>query len=86
MNLPPILLGFIISTLYGALFHLWRGGGLGHLLFYIILSWVGFWTGQFLASYLGLTFLSVGSLHVGLATLGSLILLLLGYWLSLVRR
>jgi hypothetical protein len=86
MNIPAILVGFIISTLYGALFHLWRGGGLGHLLFYIILSWVGFWTGQFLASYLGLTFFSIGPLHVGLATLGSLILLLIGYWLSLVRR
>ena len=86
MNLPGLLLGFVLSTLYGAIFHLWRGGGLGRLLLYIILSWIGFWSGQFLANYLGWTFITVGSLHLGLATLGSLILLLLGYWLSLVRQ
>jgi len=86
MNLPGLLLGFVLSTLYGAIFHLWRGGGLGRLLLYIILSWIGFWSGQFLANNLGWTFITVGSLHLGLATLGSLILLLLGYWLSLVRQ
>jgi uncharacterized membrane protein YeaQ/YmgE (transglycosylase-associated protein family) len=86
MNLPAILFGLILSTLYGAIFHLWRDGGLGHLLYYVILSWVGFWSGHFLAGYLGWTFISIGSLHVGLATLGSLIFLLIGYWLSLVRQ
>jgi hypothetical protein len=86
MNLPGLLLGIVISTLYGAIFHLWRGGGLGRLMLYIILSWIGFWSGQFLANYLGWTLFTVGSLHLGLATLGSLILLLLGYWLSLVRQ
>ncbi len=86
MNLPGLLLGFVLSTLYGAVFHLLRGGGMGRLLLYIILSWIGFWSGQILATYLGWTLISVGSLHLGLATLGSLILLLLGYWLSLVRQ
>jgi hypothetical protein len=86
VNLPGLLLGFVLSTLYGAIFHLWRGGGLGRLLGYIILSWIGFWSGQFLANNLGWTFITVGSLHLGLASLGSLILLLLGYWLSLVRQ
>jgi len=86
MNLPGLLLGLVLSTLYGAIFHLWRGGGLGRLLLYIILSWIGFWSGQFLATYLGWTLITVGSLHLGLATLGSLIFLLLGYWLSLVRQ
>jgi hypothetical protein len=75
----------IISTLYGALFHLWRGGSVGRLIFYLCLAWAGFWIGQFLAIQLGWTFLSVGSLNLGLATALSAFFLFTGYWLSLVQ-
>ncbi len=85
MTLPAFLLGFVLSTLYGAAFHLWRGGSLGRLIFYLALSWAGFWIGQFLAELLGWSFLSVGPLHLGMATLVSAIFLLAGYWLSLVE-
>jgi len=85
MTLPAILFGMIISTLYGALFHLWRGGSVGRLIFYLCLAWAGFWIGQFLAIQLGWTFLSVGSLHLGLATALSAVFLFAGYWLSLVQ-
>ena len=83
---PTLLLGFLISTLYGAAFHLWRGGGVGRLIFYLILAWCGFWAGQLLASQLGLTLWSVGSLHLGIATLFSLLFLAVGYWLSLLDK
>jgi uncharacterized membrane protein YeaQ/YmgE (transglycosylase-associated protein family) len=85
MTLPSLLLGLIVSTLYGALFHLWRGGGLLRLAFYLLLSWAGFWIGHFIAGYLGWSFDSLGSLHLGSASLGSFIFLFLGYWLSLVE-
>ena len=85
MTLPAILFGVLISTLYGALFHLWRGGSVGRLIFYLFLAWAGFWSGQLLAIRLGWTFLSVGSLHLGLATLLSGVFLFAGYWLSLVQ-
>ena len=83
---PTLLLGFLISTLYGAAFHLWRGGGIGRLIFYLILAWCGFWAGQLLASQLGLTLWSVGSLHLGIATFFSLLFLAVGYWLSLIDK
>jgi len=83
---PTLLLGFLISTLYGAAFHLWRGGGIGRLIFYLILAWCGFWAGQLLASQLGLTLWSVGSLHLGIATFFSLLFLAVGYWLSLLDK
>ncbi|MBN2147839.1 MAG: hypothetical protein JW726_10640 [Anaerolineales bacterium] len=85
MSTPMLLLGFILSTLYGAIFHLWRGGGAGRLLFYLILSWIGFWAGHLIANALGWTFDSVGQLHLGSATLASAIFLGVGYWLSLVE-
>jgi hypothetical protein len=83
MTLPAFLFGFLLSTLYGAAFHLWRGGNAGRLLLYLLLAWGGFWVGQVAATRLNWTFLSFGPLHVGMATLVSLIFLGLGYWLSL---
>ncbi len=85
MTIPAFLLGLIISTLIGAAFHLWRGGSLGKLMFYLLLGWAGFWIGHFLAGQLGWTFLSIGPLHLGMATILSIIFLISGYWLSLIE-
>jgi hypothetical protein len=84
MTLPSALLGVLIATLYAAIFHLWRGGGFGRLILYVILAWVGFWVGQVIGNQLEWTFASVGPLRLGAATLSSLLFLGIGYWLSLV--
>ena len=84
MTLPMLLLGFLISSLYGAVFHLWRGGGPGRLSLYLIMAWLGFWAGHFLANQYGWSFASLGPLNLGMATLGSLVFLGVGYWLSMV--
>jgi uncharacterized membrane protein YeaQ/YmgE (transglycosylase-associated protein family) len=85
MTIPALLFGFVLSTLYGAAFHFWRGGGAGRLLLYLILGWLGFWTGQFIGDRLGWSFASLGPLNLGMATLGSFLFLGAGYWLSLVE-
>jgi hypothetical protein len=85
MTYPAILFGIILSTLYGSVFHFWRGGGIGKLALYLIFGWIGFWVGHALGSYFGLTFDLVGPLNLGAATLGSLVFLVFGYWLSLVE-
>ncbi len=85
MTLPSLVLGILVSSLYAALFHLWRGGSFGRLLLYLLLSWVGFWTGHALASHLSLDFDSLGTLHLGTASVSSFVFLLVGYWLSLVE-
>lgn len=86
MTLPTLLLGLVISSIYGAAFHLFLGGNLGRLLLYLILSWIGFWLGHTIGNYFDLAFLSLGTLRLGTATIGSLITLGIGYWLSLVER
>lgn len=86
MTFPSIVLGVVVSSLIGAGFHLILGGNLGRLFLYLILSWVGFWIGHFLGSILGWTFFSIGPLNLGMGLLCSLVILLLGYWLSLVKR
>jgi len=84
MNTPILLLGFVISTLYGAAFHFWRGGSLKRLLLYISLSWMGFLVGHFVGGMLNYSLWSIGVLHAGMATAGSFLFLLIGYWLSLI--
>lgn len=85
MTIPSVLYGILFSTMYGAAFHLWKGGKFSRLVLYILLSWVGFWIGHILASILGWTFLSIGPLHLGMATLGSALFLFVGHWLSLTK-
>jgi len=85
MSIPTLFLGLILSTLYGALFHLWRGGNAGRLLLYLLLSWIGFWIGQLVGNLIGISFDTIGQLHVLSATLGSMLFLAIGFWLSLVQ-
>jgi len=86
MSAATLLLGSIIAILIGAVFHLWRGGKAGRLLLYLILSIVGFWAGHFAAALLNWNFEKLGQLHLGLGTLGSIVILLIGYWLSLIDQ
>ncbi len=81
MNLPAILFGCLFATLYGSLFHFWRGGDFRRLLLFQLLSWVGFWLGDLMGYLFQWNVLSVGVLRLGMATLGSIILLFLGNWL-----
>ena len=78
MSIPTILLGIVLSTLYGAVFHVLRGGTVRRLLLDLLLAWGGFWAGDQLALYFGWTFWPIGVLNAGAATLASLGCLLLG--------
>ena len=83
--MPALFLGFLISSLFGALFHLWKDGGPGRLLLYLILSWMGFGAGHFLGGLIDFSFLSYGELNLGAALTGGVLFLGVGYWLSLVK-
>ncbi len=85
MTLPSILLGLVCALFIGALFHLWLDGGAGHLVLYLGLSIMGFAAGQWLASSRNLVLFAVGPLDLGVASLGSFVLLGVGHWLSLVE-
>ena len=86
MTLPALLFGFLVSTFVGAAFHLWKGGGFGRLLLYILLAWIGFWGGHVLGTRLGWSFGSIGPLHFGTALIICAATIYAGYWLSLINR
>jgi hypothetical protein len=85
MTLPTILFGILLSSAYGAAYHVFRGGSVRWLTFFLLLAWTGFWGGDLLGWQMRWTFASVGELNVGIGTLGAAIFLLAGDFLSRIR-
>lgn len=85
MTLPSLLLALLIASLYGALYHLLRDGGFWRLLLYVGLSVLGFTLGHLLGLWRGWVFLPLGSLNLGMSSVGSLLLLLVGDWFTRIE-
>ena len=85
MTIPTLLFALLIALLYGALYHLIRGGGFWRLLLYLFLSLFGFVLGHLFGLWRGWVLLPIGSINVGLSSIGSILLLLLGDWLTRIE-
>jgi hypothetical protein len=86
MSLPSILLSLVVASLLGAFYHLWRGGGPVRIVFYLLMAWIGFFSGTYLAHLKGWVFAVIGQVDVGFGVLGALVILGLGDWLTLNIR
>jgi hypothetical protein len=85
MTFPSLLFALLVALFYGALYHLIRGGGFWRLLLCLCLSIAGFIAGHLLGIWRGWTFLPLGALNLGLSSLGSVMLLIVGDWLSRIE-
>ena len=85
MTLPSFFLAFLVASLLGALYHLWRGGDPKRILFYLVLAWLGFFAGHFLAQWQNWFIYPVGALNLGFALIGALIFLFVGDWLGKIE-
>jgi hypothetical protein len=82
MTTAALLLGFTLSTLYGAGFHLWQGGGAKKLALFLLAGWLGFALGHWVGDALGIRIMMVGALNWFTATLGSALALFAARWLA----
>jgi hypothetical protein len=82
MTLPALLFALLIALLYGAVYHLIRGGGFWRLFLYLGLSLFGFVAGHLIGLWRGWVWIPLGSINFGLSSVGSIIILFLGDWLS----
>jgi hypothetical protein len=80
--MPTVLLSLVISMLIGALYHLWRGGGGGRLLLFLLASALGFLGGGAAGERLEFFIFMLGSINLGMGTAGSLVFLFGAEWLS----
>jgi len=85
MSLPTLLFALLIAFLYGAAYHLLRGGGFWRLLLYLGLSALGFAAGHFVGLWRGWVFVPLGSLNLGVSSIGSIVILVIGDWLSRIE-
>lgn len=81
MTAPAFIFSFLLASFLGAAFHFWKGGGTGRLLLDLILSWLGFFLGNWLSGVWGISLLMIGPVSGGFGALGSLILLFTANWI-----
>jgi hypothetical protein len=82
---PTTTLGFILATLFGALFHLIMGGDARRLALFLLAAWVGFGLGHVLGTILGINILNIGTLRIVTAALGALVALFVAHFLTSKR-
>lgn len=82
MPSPPIVFGFLLATLYGALFHLIFGGSARQLALYLLASWLGFAVGQVFGAIFEVNALAIGVLNTFTATSGAWLALFITRFLS----
>ena len=86
MTTPAYLISIILATLYGAVFHLYKGGDASRILLYVVSSWMGFIIGHNVSQIVGASIYSIGPLNAGMASLGSGLALMLAHWLAKHNR
>ena len=85
MTFPALFLSVLIALLYGALYHLIRDGSFWRLMLYFVLSIFGFAIGYLIGIWRGWVFIPLGSINLGLSSLGSILILIFGDWLSRIE-
>jgi len=56
------------------------------LVFFNVLAWIGFWLGHFVGQLVNLQFLPLGPINFGPALVSAIIVLFLGFWLSMFNQ
>lgn len=75
-----LVLGILLASVYGALFHFIFGGPLKMVIIYLLAAWFGFLVGQFIGDILNFEFLKLGKIHLVSASLGAWLALLGTWW------
>ncbi len=83
---PTVTLGFIIATLFGAIFHLMMGGDARRLALFLLSGWIGFGLGHFLGVIFNINILPIGTLRVFTASFGALVALIVAHTLTSSKR
>jgi hypothetical protein len=77
--MPSIILGLVLSSLYGLVFYLLMGHGWLRLLVYWVVGVGGFFLGQFVASVVGLSIFNIGDANIIEGTVASILSLIAVY-------
>lgn len=76
-----LVLGFLLASIYGGVFHLIFGGPIRRILVYLFAAWLGFFIGQFIGDFFNFEILKLGKIHLVSASIGAWAALLAAWWL-----
>lgn len=76
------VLGFLLASAYGAIFHLVFGGSIRRIFLYLAAAWAGFFIGQLAGDFLNFELLKLGKIHLVSASAGAWLMLLAAHWLA----
>lgn len=82
MTVPTLLFALLIALFYGSVYHLIRGGSFWRLVLYLGLSVLGFVLGHLVGVWRGWMLIPIGTINLGLSSIGSILLLVFGDWLT----
>jgi len=77
-----VVLGFLLSTAYGAGFHFVVGGAPRRIALYVIAAWLGFLIGHVIGELMGFHALRLGAVNLLSASVGAWLALILSRWLG----
>lgn len=77
-----LILGFLLSTAYGAGFHLLLGGPARRIILYLVAAWIGFALGHVVGDLINLNWLRLGALQLFSASVGAWVALIISRWLA----
>ena len=72
---PTLIFGFILATLFGAMFHLIFGGDSRRLALFLLAGWAGFGLGHVVGVLFNIDLLNIGTLRIVAASVGAFITL-----------
>ena len=82
LTFPSFIFGSVVAILFGAVYHLWRGGDWKIFLLAEFASLLGFWLGHFLAFAFNWELANLGPVFVAQAIIGSVLALGFVHWLG----
>lgn len=77
-----LVLGFLLASIYGALFHLIFGGPIRRIFLYLLAAWIGFLAGQLIGDFINFEIFKLGKIHLVTASIGAWLALLAAWWLA----
>lgn len=81
MTIPFLLFALLLALAIGALYHLIRDGGPGHLLAYLLASVVGYAAGHFIGAWREWFFFVWGPYNLGVEGASAIVFLIVTDWL-----
>lgn len=79
---PTLTYAFILSTLYGAGFHLIFGGGALRLVVFLFAGWLGFALGHIGGMVMRVQIFQMGAIQFLTASIGAILALFIGHLLT----